>query len=646
MRTASGLAMMVAVLLLLGACGGAFKLYMDRQSMVDVIGDYGQTLTALPVASPQAAHAFASAVEEARSGRYAEARVRLAEGRTAAAQGGPAAMPGMPGAPGIPGLPGVGQPDGGAPVSDADVEKALRELPDDARPFFEQRRELFRRALMVSAAARQVAPEKWEAHRAKILAAAAAGDEAKVEALLREARQDFGMGGPGAGGSGRMGPGGMPRGGGGERGGMPGLPDVTGASPDQLAGMIAQSRQMLAGAKAAGLDTREVEGLLNRADAELRAGNAQKAAASLRQAFDVVRQAMAGGGGRPSGPPRMARGGPGGPPGGGGGRRPGGMPGMAMPPGMAGGPGMGMPQGPGMAGGPGGVFPDVFGLLVGNMQRESGVLAGVLEDLENAGLALREKNQEQMREILSAASQKIAAIGKRRNELEGRLRPGQIAPPGEEPRAAWQGPGGRGPGGRRPGGESPGGPGPGPAVQWPGGFPIPGLGSGAGFDLKRISEVLAKALDEARGMPQDEYEKQRDTFVQGLLGRLMAAVMGQPDLMVPPPEGGRPDVLTGLPPLEVPAAEPTEPEARTQLETQVRDRLRLLQEPYAALERVGADVAPVAAELVLAREAVNGGRLTEAANATNTANDMLWQLTETHRGELEGLKVEIAAGGS
>lgn len=685
MRTASGLAMLVAMLVLLGIGGGALKLYMDRQSMADMIGDYGTTLAALPLSSPEAAQAFTSAAESARAGRYAEAQKQLEQGRAAASQAGPSAMPSLPG---IPGMPGGGTPGVGPALSDAEVTEALRKLPDDARPFFEQRPELFRRALMVSAMARQTAPEKWDGYRQRIFKAAAGGDERQVESLLREARRDLGLGsqGPGGGQPGATGPGGMPMPSGGMPG-VPGMPDVSGASPDQLAGIIAQSRQMLTGAKAAGLDTSQVEGLLNRAEAELKGGSPQKAAASLREMFGVVRQAMTGGG-RPPGNMRTPRGGPGGMPGmgqfprgGGGGRRPGGMgggppmmaggPGMGMPPGIAGIPGMGMPpgmpqgmMGPGMPGGMGGMFPNVFGQLLGQLQQESGVLGGVMEDLENAGLAVREKNQDQIREILAGAYEKIAAIGKRRSELEKQLQSGQGAPQGPVPGGGWgrgggqrpgwrgggqgqgQGPGGpgQGPGMQWPGGQQPGGQG--PAAQWPGGldgFPLPSFGEGGAFDLRRIQDVLGRALDEIREMPQEEYEQQRDDFVQRLMGRMMTAVMGQEESTATTPTGERPEVTGGLPPLAVPAEEPSEPKARAGLESQVRERLRLLQEPYAVLAQVGANVAPVEAGIGVARDAVNGGRLLDAAKATNDVANMIWQLVDTHKAELEALKQEPAA---
>ena len=659
MRTASGLAMVVAMVLLLGICGGTLKLYMDRQSMADVIGEYGQTLAALPSSSPEATQAFAAAAESARSGRFADARTQLSQGRTAAGQTAPSGIPGLP-----PGMPGMEQPGAPPALSDADVREALAQLPADARPFFEKRPELFRRALMLSAAARQVAPDKWKAHRAKLLEAAAAGNEQQVEAVMREASRDLGLGGPGQGmrPPGRSGPGGaMPPG-----GGMPGMPDVSNASPQELAAVIAQSRQMLAQAKAAGLDTSEVDALLNRAEQQLRAGNAQQAAGTMREAFEVVRKAMAGGGGPPglaggapgrSGGVQRPRGGPGM-----GARGPGGMPGRG-PGAMAGGPG-GMPWGPPGMGGPpqqaampGGMFPSVFGELLGEMQRESGVLATVMDDIENAGLALREKNQDQIREILAAAQSKIAAIGARREELGRELQAPQGplmgagpngAMPGMGPVGPWapemgagaQGSTGQRGGWRGPGGQRPGGPGSGGAQQ-PGGWSglpmMPGFGPGGSLDLQRVHDVLGEALDEVRNLPPEEYEKQRDGFVQGLMARLIAAVTGQ-DLTGAPGEAGLAGGLTGLPPLEAPTQEPTDPEAREKLEAQIRTRLRLLQEPYAVLAKLGADVTPVDETLGAAREAVNARQLVDAANATNAAANMVWQLVDTYQAELEALR--------
>jgi hypothetical protein len=673
MRTASGLAMLVAMLMLLAVGGGALKLYMDRQSMADVINDYSTTLTSLPVAG-DAGQAFAAAGEKARAGNYSDARSELARGRTAASQTGPAiGMPGMSGMPGMGQMPGIGGPSPGAEPTDQEVESALQQLPADARPFFEKRRELLRRALAVSMAARRVDEGKWKPYRERIFKAAAAGDEAGVQAAMDDARRDMGLGRRTGVEGGRGGPGGpgMPRMMTGP--GMPGMGMGGGTAADQLA----MARQVLAQAQAAGMDVSKVAAIVDRADRELKAGSPEKAAASLREAFQVAQAAMMGGGGPPRG---MGRGGgTGGFPGGGGGSpgrqggsgrfaaRPGG-PGMGQPgrggpgmgfPGPGPGMGMGMPaQGLGQGSGPQGMFPNVFGSLMGAMREDSGVLAALMDDLENAGLAIREKNQDQVRDILAAARNKVASLSKRRETVGRELmaaqgpfpgagaegtaqgpatRPEGLGPVG--PRQGRQRPGRQGPEGRPPAGEGPGGQGPGGMF---GGLPMMNMMPGM-FDFQGIQEVIGRALDDVRKMPDEQYAQQREGLIQQFMWNLVAAVTGQFGEPTPQ-EGATGQGALSLPPLQVPAEEPQDPAARKELEKQIRDRLRLLQSPCAALSQVGADMTQVEAALSQARDAVNAGTLVDAAKTTNQTADMVWQLTGNYQAQLEALKAQPAVG--
>ncbi|MBM3475460.1 MAG: hypothetical protein FJX75_19520 [Armatimonadetes bacterium] len=455
--------------------------------------------------------------------------------------------------------------------------------------------------------------------------------------------------------------------------GMMGGADIP---PDQLGMAIGQARNMLAQVQAAGVDVSKVAAIVDRADRELKAGSAEKAAASLREAFQVAQAAMMGGGGGPGGMGRMS--GTGGPPGGRGGSRGGqgtfrprppgqGGPGMGMPGGRPGmgtgfpgqGPGMGMmAQGPGQGPGPQGMFPNVFGSLMGAMREDSGVLAALMEDIENASLSIREKNQDQVRDILTAARNKVASLTKRRETVGRELMAAQGPPaaaggegmgmgPGTRPegwgpmgpRQGRQRPGRQGPDGQQPGGEGPGGQG---LAGMFGGLPMMGMMPGM-FDFQRIQEVIGRALDDVRKMPDEQYAQQRDGLVQQFMWNLVAAVTGQ--LGGPTPQEGAPVQGAGsLPPLQVPAEEPQDPAARRELETQIRNRLRLLQDPCAALAQVGADMRQVEAALSQARDAVNAGTLVEAAKATNQTADIVWQLTGTYQQQLEALKTQGAVG--
>lgn len=655
MRTASGLAMVVVLILLLGAAGGAMKLYVDRQSMADVINEYGQTLADLPQSSPQASQAFMAAADNARAGRFAEAKSELQRGRAAMSQAG--AMPAIPGMPQLPGIFGAQEETeagGEAAPTPEQIEEALQSLPENARPFFAQRRELFRRALALSMAARRVAPDKWEAHRAKILEAAAAGNESKVEEAMATARRELGLGRAG-GAERRQGRLPLPGGGAGP-GGIPGGPGMSGGpnmSSDQVGMAIQQARQMLAGAQAMGLDTGNIGDILDRAERELEAGRAERAGEALREAFQTAQRMMAGGGGQrrsgrgaagsPSGPPRVAMGRPGAS----GAGRTGGMP-AGRPQGT---PGMGMwPLWP-FGGGPGGaaqgpqtgMLPDVLGPVRSAMERESDVLEAIMEDIENASVALRERNQEQVREILAGARNKVASITKQREKLQRELTVQQPSSPQVAPSqrpTASERPAGQGPTGRRGGrsatwGRTP--------AETSGQFPqpapmpwmMPGLGLGGLPNFEAVHDVLGQALDEARRMSDEEYERDREGAIQRLIWGLLAAVMNQGggfDFMTPPPQGS-----AALPPLAVPSEEPRDNATRSELEEQIRNRLRLLQEPCSALEQIGVDLTQVQTGLAQARDAVNGGRLIEAARIVNQVADMVWQLVEANRPQLDPL---------
>jgi hypothetical protein len=175
----------------------------------------------------------------------------------------------------------------------------------------------------------------------------------------------------------------------------------------------------------------------------------------------------------------------------------------------------------------------------------------------------------------------------------------------------------------------------------------PGAAPGGPLNIQRVHDVIGRALDEARQMPDDEYEQQRDSFIQRFMGSVIGAITGQ-QFEFTPGEGPSGRGPQGLPPIEVPTEEPTDPAARRQLEDQVRNRLRTVQEPCVLLTQVGADMAPIEAAVSQARDAVNAGRLMEAATATNQAADLVWKLADTHRSELEALRrqAEAQSGGA
>ncbi|MGQ9731519.1 MAG: hypothetical protein ACUVX8_09640 [Candidatus Zipacnadales bacterium] len=651
MRSASSLAMVVVVLVLLLVAAGAMKLYADRQSMTDMIDNYGQTLASLPIGSPEAMAAFRKAAEAAKAGRYEEAESELKRGGEAAKQGaggGEFSIPGI-----LPGFP-MGEVGGGGDIptfSEEEVEHALQALPEKARPFFAKRRGLFRRALALSAAAKTKDPKAWEAYRARILEAAAEGDQDAVRALIQEAGQALGvptMVGPEFGPRGTKAPGSGGMLGGPRPGGRAGSDMFAGASADQLRQAIASARAMLPQLQQMGINPKEAMEVLNRAEKELGSGNTQGAARVLREAMAAVRGMVQPGIQPPSRPGREGmRGFAGREPGGGPGQR-GSMMGpwsgrgreagreLSGRPGMGGFPWMPWGQAPSGAGesGMGGILPGVFGSLLSQMQKDSGVLRSVMDDLDNASLALLEKNQDQIREILSGARKKIASLSANRGEWEQRLaaaqpdRPQGIAPP----RGQTAPPQGRGPG-RWGQGQGRGPENMGPSMSWE----LP-----TGFDLQRVHDLLGRAFDEARQMSDEEYE----AFRADLINRLMMSFLGSPseEWMVPPDQPDQPAAVEDLPLIPVPKQEPTETEARERLELKIRNRLRAIHAPYVALDEANVDLTEVNRTISAARAALGEGNLSEATKSTNEATELLWKLVNQHRPDLLPIMQEALRG--
>ena len=142
-------------------------------------------------------------------------------------------------------------------------------------------------------------------------------------------------------------------------------------------------------------------------------------------------------------------------------------------------------------------------------------------------------------------------------------------------------------------------------------------------------------MDEVRSLEPEQYEEQRE----GMIRRLLVALMTPPGEEIrvpadqPPPSAG-----TGLPPLELPEEEPTDPAEREKLREQVRQRLRMLHEPYLMLENADIEMEPVERLIRQAREAFVGDELLDSAKAVNHASDLIWQLMQTHQAELKPLE--------
>ena len=607
----------VVVVALLVAGGTALKLYMDQQSMLSMIGDYGQTIARLPVSSGPAAKALATANHYADRGEYATAREALSQAVTLVSQ--------SPGATTPPGLPGQ-MPRGGGPVpglgfgpnpgdeppspSDEEIDQAINnELPEETQAFFGEHRDLLSRLMVQNRITEgAIPPDQWSEYTGVVLSAAAQGDTETVKAAMerfdsaiRAARQGGGPGGPGGmPGPGRMGEGGI---------------------EEAIRAQIGQARGIVAEAKKRGANTKKIENLIARAETLAGEGKFEEADAKLREVVGLMRSW----GGGPQG-------GRGGRPGGGG------RPGMGNRPGMRR-PGMGNrpggPGGPPQGGNPMMMAQMILGALIGQMETEEPLIFGAIEDIENAGHAMLEYNQEQIREILNKAKEKLAAIPKKRIELDQQMSAAmQQGPPqgGQRPPGNR---GGEGPRGPRPDRRGPGQGGPGGGMgRGPDG---PGMGGPA--NPQQVRNLLGRMIDNARNMPAEQYEAERD----GLINRFIARLMGGSGGDAPPSgpvDGGMPtDVQLSAPRVEIPEEEPSDPEARDALETQVRGLMRLIQEPYIDLRQLELEIDLELIDQLIdsARDDVNQGKLLDAAGNANHASELVFQLVQMHGPELQAL---------
>jgi hypothetical protein len=196
-------------------------------------------------------------------------------------------------------------------------------------------------------------------------------------------------------------------------------------------------------------------------------------------------------------------------------------------------------------------------------------------------VALREKNQDQVKEILQRGTEKLSTVSadwrRLADELQGRQAPGGREGAGQTGRRSGMAQGG--PSGRRgPGGSS--------------GAESPGYGQ-----AELPPEVFGQPAAGDRNPPA------------GPAGAATAPV-----------------ALNELAPIAVPTDEPTVPAERRRLEEDTRTRLRALYQPYLQLRRSGVDMQPIEQLVRLSRDALNKGALCHAAVDVNAVADMMWRL--------------------
>lgn len=273
--------------------------------------------------------------------------------------------------------------------------------------------------------------------------------------------------------------------------------------------------------------------------------------------------------------------------------------GTAGPPQMASGfgaPGMwpgGSFGGPAAFGGPwGGGAPtpgasaDPASKALNQIRDQLALLASAAEDLEDASLAIREKNQDQVKEILHRGAERLRKVSDAWRKATNQLGRGQPSPPGGGP--TW----------------SPWGPWGGPSAT-------------------------ASAASPQSG-PPGSWVLPAPPGGQATTDQGPSRPGGEPQFALAGGAGGeqtaRPWSLADYKPIPVPTDEPTAPGERAALEEAVRTQLRLLQAPYAQLVQSGADVREVREALRSCRDTVNRGALREAALSLNAAAELIGRL--------------------
>jgi hypothetical protein len=198
----------------------------------------------------------------------------------------------------------------------------------------------------------------------------------------------------------------------------------------------------------------------------------------------------------------------------------------------------------------------VLGATLRLMDAEEQNLSAAYAAIEEALRAMREENQDQIREILADATHNLEQIRDRRQAFSAQL--SHLGPAKPRPTAAQTPP---------------------PAPEPSG--PV---------------EKIADLLDQARKLPADQYKEARLSLARGTLEILLS--MGPPA-----PEG---------PPASGQSLAPAQQHAAEQAEARVREKLQLAQGPYEQLKRSGADTTALDTMFREARAALSEGRLAAA----------------------------------
>lgn len=560
---------LVGVLVLLLAGGGfaSHRLYTHRQKMAESTRALLWMVKA-HAGDDQSQQAIAQAITAVSDGDYDRAADLVAQiAPKAKTDRGPT-------------LPAMGGKDTPPKPTQEEIEEALKQLPDEARAYFRENPDIFLAFVEQCNVARKLRDdgkdvEDLRSIRDAIIEAGAQNDDAKVKDLLGKMTQ---------------------------------LCSLTDNKEEILAELQPSIDRFKAAVEESVRQGRDPSGaveLMHKSEQAAAAGDMEKAKQYLQQGIAAAQRAPKGmpaamaaarPGSRPITASRLRR-----------------LPTAGGRPPM--GPDMQPPAGRDrQVSGPGDISQVLFQNLMALTSAEDVDLGATYETIGEARLAAREKNGDQIREILDGALARIAAIGKRRAEFskaasafiaesgrQSRTAEGQTsmspgAGPGQQPGGLTAG-GGRPDGGGRPGAR--------PAQQ-----------SGMGFmgEAARVQMIsgLLDIITRARSLTDEQFQ-----------GRTEAITREIEQLLAPrgPQGAGRPGAEDQGPEIAGVRGYETE-EQKAAAEVRIRERLRRSGEAYAQLKASDGDealITDVDKLLTDARAALYAEEYLEAEELVNEA---------------------------
>jgi len=519
---------------MLVAVAAGTKLHNDKKQMTAALDD---TLRLMEFAASDETvkRELTAARRSLEAGRYGEVKATMDRLQLAGGPGG--------------GKPGL-LPDGAAPGPGEGKlpPEAYADLPTDAVPYFKKREELFKQFLEECNYSRQlrdsgVDVEDLRGMRDSIIEAARLGQDDKVRSLLDKMRQ-------------------MNR----AKGGGP-----EEAPAGELREQLEKFRAAAEKANEQGRDVRPALEMMQRVRALAAEGDMEQAKSLLQRATREVQGA------------ERLRGPRGGPRPGGFGRGERGPMRMRMPQ-------RGERERPAGPEG-GGLAQFLLQGLLGMMSAEEADLAGAYRNVENAIVAIREKNGEQIREILGEAQAHFAAIAERRQDFTKRMQEAMAERRAEAQRG--------GPREGQPPRQEP------EARQPRGGQRVQQMRQAAGA-------AVVELLQRVRNLTDEQFEQRKGAIAEELLGLLGG-------MRRPQAQGEGTPVDGQLPGTEGIKGYATEAE-KAVAEQRIRDKLQLAQEPFAQLRESGDDeklVAELQKLFASARSALYSGDYLEAEELAN-----------------------------